>query len=110
MLRTSGLWHHVSMASGQENGYKIMSGWRVGHLMEESATRSGLLVPAGSEKSNDALALVDVDSGLQFWAVPTGAWRFLWPATSEVVVAVRESQIIAEQHPDQPDDENGHYL
>jgi hypothetical protein len=98
------------MASGQENGYKIMSGWRVGHLMEESATRSGLLVPAGSEKSNDALALVDVDSGLQFWAVPTGAWRFLWPATGEVVVAVRESQIIAEQHPDRPDEENGHYL
>jgi hypothetical protein len=98
------------MASGQENGYKITSGWRVGHLMHESATRSGLLVPAGSEKSNDALALVDVDSGLQFWAVPTGAWRFLWPATGEVVVAVRESQIIAEQHPDRPDDENGHYL
>ena len=87
-----------------------MSGWRVGHLMEESATRSGLLVPAGSEKSNDALALVDVDSGLQFWAVPTGAWRFLWPATSEVVVAVRESQIIAEQQPEQADEENGHYL
>ena len=99
-----------TMKSGQDNGYKIMSGWRVGHLLEESATRSGLLVPAGSEKSNDALALVDVDSGLQFWAVPTGAWRFLWPATGEVVVAVRESQIIAEQETEEPDSDNGHYL
>ncbi|MDF1595770.1 MAG: hypothetical protein P1T08_06695 [Acidimicrobiia bacterium] len=98
------------MKSGQDNGYKIMSGWRVGHLLEESATRSGLLVPAGSEKSNDALALVDVDTRLQFWAVPTGAWRFLWPATGEVVVAVRESQIIAEQKPEDSHDENGHYL
>ena len=94
----------------QNDGYRVMPGWRVGHLMEESATRSGLLVPAGSEKSNDALALVDVDSGLQFWAVPTGAWRFLWPATGEVVVAVRESQIIAEQETEEPDSENGHYL
>jgi hypothetical protein len=98
------------MTSGRDNGYQVMSGWRVGHLLEESATRSGLLVPAGSEKSNDALALVDVDSGLQFWAVPTGAWRFLWPATGEVVVAVRESQIIAEQQPEESGDENGHYL
>lgn len=87
-----------------------MSGWRVGHLLEESATRSGLLVPAGSEKSNDALALVDVNTGLQFWAVPTGAWRFLWPSTSEVVVAVRESQIIAEQESDDSGNDNGHYL
>ncbi len=98
------------MTRSHDNGYKVMSGWRVGHLLEESATRSGLLVPAGSEKSNDALALVDVDSGLQFWAVPSGAWRFLWPATGEVVVAVRESQIIAEQQPDETHAENGHYL
>lgn len=98
------------MTSDRDNGYKVMSGWRVGHLLEESATRSGLLVPAGSEKSSDALALVDVDSGLQFWAVPTGAWRFLWPATGEVVVAVRESQIIAEQESEHADQENGHYL
>lgn len=98
------------MTKSHDNGYKVMSGWRVGHLLEESATRSGLLVPAGSEKSNDALALVDVDSGLQFWAVPSGAWRFLWPATGEVVVAVRESQIIAEQQPDEEHAENGHYL
>lgn len=103
-------WHHGAMTSGRDNGYKVMSGWRVGHLLEESATRSGLLVPAGSEKSSDALALVDVDSGLQFWAVPTGAWRFLWPATGEVVVAVRESQIIAEQESEHADQENGHYL
>ncbi|MDH5372712.1 MAG: hypothetical protein OEX97_07180 [Acidimicrobiia bacterium] len=98
------------MTSSQENGYKVMPGWRVGHLLEESATRSGLLVPAGSEKSNDALALVDVNTALQFWAVPTGAWRFLWPATSEVVVAVRESQIIAEQQPDESGEDKGHYL
>lgn len=98
------------MSKAQDNGYKVMSGWRVGHLLEESATRSGLLVPAGSEKSNDALALVDVDTGMQFWAVPTGAWRFLWPATGEVVVAVRESQIIAEQQPAESDQEDGHYL
>ncbi len=98
------------MTRSHDTGYKVMSGWRVGHLLEESATRSGLLVPAGSEKSNDALALVDVDSGLQFWAVPSGAWRFLWPATGEVVVAVRESQIIAEQQADEKHSENGHYL
>lgn len=98
------------MTRGQDNGYKVMPGWRVGHLLEESATRSGLLVPAGSEKSSDALALVDVHTRRQFWAVPTGAWRFLWPATGEVVVAVRESQIIAEQEPADTGDENGHYL
>ncbi len=80
----------------EEDGkMKVMPGWRVGHLQEE-ATRSGLLVPAGSEKSTDALALVDVRSGHRFWAVPTGAWRFLWPETNRIVVAVRESQIIAE--------------
>lgn len=89
--------------------YRVMPGWRVGHL-EEEATRSGLLVPAGSEKSSDALALVDVGSGQRFWAVPNGAWRFLWPDTNRIVVAVRESQIIAEEAlvEDAPDE--GNYL
>jgi len=90
---------------------KVMPGWRVGHLQEE-ATKSGLLVPAGSEKSSDALALVDVRTGHRFWAVPSGAWRFLWPETNRIVVAVRESQIIAEV--DRPDpveqDARGQYL
>ena len=85
-----------------------MPGWRVGHLVEES-TRSGLLVPVGMESESDALSLVDVTSGRQFWAVPTGAWRFIWPSDGRVVVAVRESQIIAEQGEDaSPDD--GTYL
>lgn len=79
------------------NGYRILPGWRVGHLMEESATRSGLLVPAGTESTNDALSLRDIDTGRRFWAVPTGAWRFLWPENGRVAVAVRESQIIAEE-------------
>ena len=77
--------------------YRVMSGWRVGHLPEEMSTRSGLLVPAGTEKTSDALALIDVHTGQRFWAVPTGAWRFLWPETGKVVVAVRDSQIIAEE-------------
>ena len=84
------------------NGYRILPGWRVGHLMEESATRSGLLVPAGTESTNDALSLVDIRTGLRFWAVPTGAWRFLWPDNNRVAVAVRESQIIAEEQEDSP--------
>ena len=91
-----------------DNGYKVMPGWRVGHLVEES-TRSGLLVPVGMESESDALSLVDVTSGRHFWAVPTGAWRFIWPSDGRVVVAVRESQIIAEQGEDaSPDD--GTYL
>ena len=31
-------------------GFKVSPGWRVGHLREETFTKSGLLVPAGSEK------------------------------------------------------------
>ena len=68
------------------NGYRILPGWRVGHLVEESPTRSGLLVPAGTESTSDALSLVDIATGRRFWAVPTGAWRFLWPATGRVAV------------------------
>lgn len=82
-----------------ENGYRVLPGWRVGHLMEESATASGLLVPAAAiaERSTEALSLVDVENGNRFWAVPTDAWRFIWPTTGRVVIAVRESAIIAEQ-------------
>ena len=90
------------------NGYRILPGWRVGHLMEESATRSGLLVPAGTESTNDALSLVDIHTGLRFWAVPTGAWRFLWPESGRVAVAVRESQIIAEEQEDSLTGENSY--
>ena len=88
-----------------------MSGWRVGRAREES-TRSGLLVPITSENDNDALALMDIMSGHQFWAVPTGAWRFLLPESGELVVAVRESQIIAEQTTtdDNSNDDTGNYL
>lgn len=92
-----------------ENGYKVMSGWRVGHAPEESTTRSGLLVPIGTKDGNDALALVDVKTGQRFWAVPTGAWRFIWPPSGKPVIAVRESQIIAEQQLDKAGDE-GQYL
>lgn len=81
----------------KEGGYKVMQGWRVGHAPEESTTRSGLLVPAGTKDTSDALALVDVRTGQRFWAVPSGAWRFIWPPTGRPVVAVRESQIIAEE-------------
>jgi len=81
----------------KEGGYKVMQGWRVGHSPEESTTRSGLLVPAGTKDTSDALALVDVRTGQRFWAVPSGAWRFIWPPTGRPVVAVRESQIIAEE-------------
>ena len=92
----------------ESNGYRILPGWRVGHLREESATRSGLLVPAGTESTTDALALVDIVTGLRFWAVPTGAWRFLWPDSGRVAVAVRESQIIAEEQDGSPADENSY--
>ena len=78
-------------------GFKVSPGWRVGHLREETFTKSGLLVPAGSEKTSEALPLIDVDSGNQFWAVASGAWKFIWPPTGKVVLAVRESQIIAEE-------------
>jgi hypothetical protein len=93
------------------DGFRVLPGWRVGHLVEESTTRSGLLVPAATvaEKSTEALALVDVQNGDRFWAVPTEAWRFIWPTTGQVVIAVRESQIIAEeQHDDQQP--GGRYL
>ena len=83
--------------------------WRVGHAPEESTTRSGLLVPIGTKDGNDALALVDVKTGQRFWAVPTGAWRFIWPSTGKPVIAVRESQIIAEEELDHVGDE-GQYL
>ena len=96
----------IVVSSGE---YRVMPGWRVGHLQEE-ATRSGLLVPAGSEKSSDALPLVDVDSGQRFWAVPNGAWRFLWPDTNRIVVAVRESQIIAEEALVEDSSDKGNYL
>jgi len=92
------------------DGFRVLPGWRVGHLMEESTTRSGLLVPATTvaEKSTEALALVDVETGERFWAVPTEAWRFIWPETGQVVIAVRESQIIAEEH--REDHGGGRYL
>ena len=92
-----------------DNGYKVMGGWRVGQPPEEATTRSGLLVPMGTKDGNDALALVDVQTGQRFWAVPTGAWRFIWPATGKPVVAVRESQIIAEEEIEHVGDE-GQYL
>ena len=78
-------------------GFKVSPGWRVGHLKEETITKSGLLVPAGSEKTSEALPLIDVDTMQQFWAVASGAWKFIWPPTGKVVLAVRESQIIAEE-------------
>ena len=95
----------------KDGGYRVMPGWRVGHLMEESATPSGLLVPAAAiaERSTEALTLVDVESGHRFWAVPTDAWRFIWPASGRVVIAVRESAIIAEQEDDELPGE-GRYL
>jgi len=92
-----------------DNGYKVMAGWRVGHAPEESTTRSGLLVPIGTKDGNDALALLDVKTGQRFWAVPTGAWRFIWPASGKPVIAVRESQIIAEEEIEHVGDE-GQYL
>lgn len=99
----------MSSAQMHIGDYKVSNGWRVGRSPEESTTRSGLLVSTGANGQNDALALIDVITGRQFWAVPTGAWRFLWPPTGQPVVAVRQSQIIAEEEPDQPLDE-GQYL
>lgn len=93
----------------EDNGFKVMGGWRVGALPEEATTKSGLLVPVGTKEGNDALALVDVSTGQRFWAVPTGAWRFIWPATGKPVVAVRESQIIAEEQLDHVESD-GQYL
>lgn len=91
------------------NGYRVMSGWRVGMSPDESTTKSGLLVPATAKEGNDALALIDVRTGQRFWAVPSGAWRFIWPPTGKPVVAVRESQIIAEEELEHVGDE-GQYL
>ncbi len=91
------------------NGYNVQAGWRVGHAPDESTTRSGLLVPVGTKDGNDALPLVDVETGQHFWAVPTGAWRFIWPGTGKPVVAVRESQIIAEEELDHVESD-GQYL
>lgn len=100
----------MSLSSESDaNGYKVMHGWRVGHPPDESMTRSGLLVPVGTKEGNDALALVDINTGQRFWAVPAGAWRFIWPPTGRPVVAVRESQIIAEEEQKQVSVE-GHYL
>lgn len=92
-----------------DNGYRVLAGWRVGQPPEESTTKSGLLVPVGTKEGNDALALVDVRTGQRFWAVPTGAWRFIWPPTGQPVLAVRESQIIAEEELDHVADQ-GQYL
>lgn len=94
---------------GAENGYKVMAGWRVGAPPDEAVTKSGLLVPIGTKDGNDALALVDVKTAQRFWAVPSGAWRFIWPPTGKPVVAVRESQIIAEEEDRRTGDE-GQYL
>ena len=92
-----------------DNGFRILAGWRVGQAPEESTTKSGLLVPAGTKEGNDALALIDVRTGQRFWAVPSGAWRFIWPPTGQPVLAVRESQIIAEEEVDHVADQ-GQYL
>lgn len=92
-----------------DNGFKVMSGWRVGQAPEDTTTKSGLLVPIGTKDGNDALALLDVETGQRFWAVPTGAWRFIWPPSGKAVIAVRESQIIAEEELDHVGDE-GQYL
>ena len=93
----------------EQNGYRVMSGWRVGFSPDEATTKSGLLVPAGAKDGNDALALIDVRTGQRFWAVPSGAWRFMWPPTGRPVTAVRESQIIAEEELEHVGDE-GQYL
>lgn len=92
-----------------DNGYKVLNGWRVGQAPDDTTTKSGLLVPIGTKDGNDALALLDVETGQRFWAVPTGAWRFIWPPTGKPVIAVRESQIIAEEELDHVGDE-GQYL
>jgi len=90
------------------NGFRVLPGWRVGRPVDETKTRSGLLVPVGTEQTEQALALIDLRSQERFWAVPNGSWRFLWPPTGEVVVAVRESQIIAEETKEEPG--TGRYL
>ncbi len=54
--------------------------------------------------------LVDVHTGQRFWAVPSGAWRFIWPPTGQPVVAVRESQIIAEEDLSHVAGDGGQYL
>ena len=92
-------WHmlETDLPIFHDNGYKVMGGWRVGQTPEDATTRSGLLVPVGTMDGNDALALVDVLTGQRFWAVPTGAWRFIWPPSGKPVIAVRVSQIIAEE-------------
>lgn len=92
-----------------DNGFKVMGGWRVGQAPEDTTTKSGLLVPIGTKDGNDALTLLDVETGQRFWAVPTGAWRFIWPPTGKPVIAVRESQIIAEEEKVHVGDE-GQYL
>jgi hypothetical protein len=92
-----------------DNGYKVMGGWRVGHAPGESTTTSGLLVPVGTKDGNDALALIDVQTNQRIWAGPTGAWRVIWPATGKPVIAVRESQLIAEEQLEHVGDE-GQYL
>ena len=61
-------------------GFKVSPGWRVGHLKEETITKSGLLVPAGSEKTSEALPLIDVDTGQQFWAVASGCLLYTSPS------------------------------
>jgi hypothetical protein len=93
----------------EDNGFRVLNGWRVGQTPDESTTRSGLLVPIGTKEGSDALTLIDVRTGQRFWAVPSGAWRFIWPPTGRPVVAVRESQIIAEEELDHVGDE-GQYL
>src|SRR5690606_41935543 len=95
--------------SQKRNGFKVMGGWRVGVPPEKSVTKSGLLVPVGTRDGNDALTLIDVSTGQRFWAEPTGAWRFIWPPTGKPVIAVRESQINAEEELDHVDSE-GQYL
>ncbi len=97
------------MTTDEDTGFRVLTGWRVGHPPDESTTKSGLLVPVGTKDGNDALTLVDVKTGQRFWAVPSGAWRFIWPPTGRPVVAVRESQIIAEEQLDLAGDE-GQYL
>lgn len=99
----------TSLPISAENGFKVLAGWRVGHSPEETTTRTGLLVPVGTKDGNDALTLVDVETGQRFWAVPTGAWRFIWPPSGKPVVAVRESQIIAEEEQEHVENE-GTYL
>ena len=90
-------------ARADANGFRILPGWRVGRAPDQSVTRGGLLVPAGSEDSQQALTLVDIRSGERFWAAPKGAWKFIWPPSGEVVVPVHESQVIAEEEGPVPD-------